>query len=1439
MDPEFEATNNEDLLIGPVDAVPTIQENLNSVRFDFTPETFKQAMDTYGIENVVAGLAKRAGKSVPPEYAFDIDSIRSGEAEFLDFVGLTKDLSKEERVELLANPEVALNIFSNVEDFGKFDTENQRYSGLEAVGSAFKRALPEGMLMSEGSLLGAAAMKKRASAMSARTTPQIAAKLGMYALGVIPGMIIGQKVGEEISDYTIGEPIPVTPSLMAYNNFGETAGLIVNPSVLTQPFRWTKDANWLGANRFIENYKLVTKGGWPTAERASELVKASSGLSSKSFASALGSKSGRKYVFGRVGFDAAKGPVGARTLGALETGIGGMSARAAATPFVTPALEAVMGGGASSMAFVAEAYAPGSEGWRFLAEMTGAAAPGPLISGTMRGGRAVKTRIKDLFTKMANTDPVGDIKRSVGMERLLEGIRANPDYTGEDMLQLFLDEIKNAPASEKKIPLSLFAASKNNPLTKILQRLDLNLGTVSDELEVATEKGREQFLANAKASIMDLKDDGSPEAVQLASLLQKNLFEESLQNEMTSRLDLFFQSLDAVTKGDSKKLEKYDVSNLVYDRLKQFTSDVAERTAVFWDDVGDYDLTNFDESNLPRIMTIFDTPYAREEGAGLKFASETKKAQFWTNLPDGAEKDLKLVFNYFGRNLDGTQMDEPGLDAVETLSPRVKKVKEAFELAQDRVDGVMIGGNNMSDEVQDILERGDRDFAQIELSYTGGINPETGRSALEEKATFFREQAMEALENAQSEKGFDNNEFIKLTQLAKVLDKLADFKAVEARDVIEGSQTAAARLSAGAVDGQEVENPLTARRLFDLRSALLGSAASLGRNRDPRSGGSQTAESMRRMADAVLQDLLSDDTASQPYNLARAFTLASRDVTERSFIGNFSDLDIKGREVVTPDNALDYIFKKGGSDAVNLRFRELDAARDFMSSQMGLSAEDAASKVGDVDASMKMGLKYFLSELTKEMPNPANPGEMIEVIDTNALKRFKAKPENQELLRRYPTIARDLGTAEGAQNLLSTLGKEANLFNTSANVEALNAVIGTGEKAGLIAANAITSPEPFKQLKFVINLIKEQQNVKISPEGGLSTTFSPRESILGEDGLEYTQQQALNGLRSSILTYATSRSGNEGIKFDARTMFDTLFTKLPNMTNKDASLVKFMEQEKLMSKEQISSMKTALKQMMNIDEAFQKGNIEEVLFKRPTKAKLLAARAAGAMMGSRGMNQINKIFEKLGFGSGGNTMGAGMVIARGGAESAQDFFLVAPEAAINKGMIEIMQDPDMFRELTLEIQSKAQYEASNRLVNDFMANLGVSQIAKRQQIIARPLLMGQESYEPYVDPDAGVEPEEASKTRPRFKSGADPAGLFKPRLPSNDQQGSLAPVQRPSPVGPPTTQASAVPSSPPPPVNSAPVDRTRYAALFPNDTISSMMQQTQQMARGGIASLMR
>ena len=73
-------------------------------------------------------------------------------------------------------------------------------------------------------------------------------------------------------------------------------------------------------------------------------------------------------------------------------------------------------------------------------------------------------------------------------------------------------------------------------------------------------------------------------------------------------------------------------------------------------------------------------------------------------------------------------------------------------------------------------------------------------------------------------------------------------------------------------------------------------------------------------------------------------------------------------------------------------------------------------------------------------------------------------------------------------------------------------------------------------------------------------------------------------------------------------------------------------------------------------------------------------------------------------------------------------------------------------------------------------------------------------------------------------------------LPPSDQQGSLNTV----PAGPPTQNGPVTQPSPvqqaaaPPPVapvqSSGPVDRTRYAALFPNDSATQLM-------KSGIGSL--
>jgi hypothetical protein len=186
----------------------------------------------------------------------------------------------------------------------------------------------------------------------------------------------------------------------------------------------------------------------------------------------------------------------------------------------------------------------------------------------------------------------------------------------------------------------------------------------------------------------------------------------------------------------------------------------------------------------------------------------------------------------------------------------------------------------------------------------------------------------------------------------------------------------------------------------------------------------------------------------------------------------------------------------------------------------------------------------------------------------------------------------------------------------------------------------------------------------------------------------------------------------------------------------------------------------------------------------------------------------------------GGQGGPGSIIAAGkGAEAMRNIFLRMPQNQRMLFTAELMQNPQLMAKMLRKYGDGDQKKGVVQSVVDWLKTNGFSVAPRR-------------AFSTSVQGDR--EP-----TSEQF----DP-GTFK-KLPSNDQQGAVAPapvaapaprppVQRPSPVGPPTTQASAVPSpSPDPaPVNTGPVDRTRYAALFPNDMASGMIRQSQ-----GIGSL--
>ena len=123
------------------------------------------------------------------------------------------------------------------------------------------------------------------------------------------------------------------------------------------------------------------------------------------------------------------------------------------------------------------------------------------------------------------------------------------------------------------------------------------------------------------------------------------------------------------------------------------------------------------------------------------------------------------------------------------------------------------------------------------------------------------------------------------------------------------------QITGPSVDGEELENPLTATRLRDVRSKLLAQARVLRKVPDPSKGGASQARQLENLAHAMNEDLLSDKTASATYNQARAFTLAARAVTERTFLGTLADVDSKGRPRISREGMLDFLFKQGGNDA--------------------------------------------------------------------------------------------------------------------------------------------------------------------------------------------------------------------------------------------------------------------------------------------------------------------------------------------------------------------------------------------------------------------------------------------------------------------------------------------------------------------------------------------
>ena len=197
------------------------------------------------------------------------------------------------------------------------------------------------------------------------------------------------------------------------------------------------------------------------------------------------------------------------------------------------------------------------------------------------------------------------------------------------------------------------------------------------------------------------------------------------------------------------------------------------------------------------------------------------------------------------------------------------------------------------------------------------------------------------------------------------------------------------------------------------------------------------------------------------------------------------------------------------------------------------------------------------------------------------------------------------------------------------------------------------------------------------------------------------------------------------------------------------------------------------------------------MFKNPSLGKLLYVRIAGASAGSAIQNKMMSVL-------GLPRMSGGLIAEQTGSEVVQKLLLRGPESQRIKVMTELFSNPKALAALMKTIKTKADLDSAMTILEKFFAPLA-RQVGRRIPLGLRVA----EEEDDYVPPPQPVVP---------------------PNLPLNPTTLNI-PAQQPVAAPMPAQLASAAPQPSP---NTGPVDRTRFAALFPEDRelmgIGSLME---------------
>ena len=1106
--------------------------------------------------------------------------------------------------------------------------------------------------------------------------------------------------------------------------------------------------------------------------------------------------------------EGAKVPVGLKVARVLENTVGSMGAQASANPFKFGASEVLAGAGATAGAYVVESSEfQGRTGARISGELAGglsAALIGNIAAKRLpttwraikSGFKAVKEgRVQEGVVDIATS--FKDNRKTQITNYILDALEESGEDTDAVIAALTSKEFESMLMDEAGNPIARTAALKSGSPT--LAALEKSLEQMSVGLSKERNSANVQADRALRNVIVSLYGTGDKDAIQEAAVLAQSVFDADLENGLLGAMQRVMDNFEKVAgkRGPDWAAERQatlgqKLYGVIEERFK--AGRAQERT--LWRNTGqNLDITEFvdadgNSSAVPNFMSYWEDTLP--------------------NTPEAADEVKKPLsaLNAFVVRKRNELFPEEGVAAEVVVSPRLRKAREKFEDAFDS-----LGTNNRS-QVERIREEADN------------------ISDVDERILFLRNRASSFRENANQ---FEDRRLE--TRTANALDELANIQRLTSRD--------AGREASLAATEEATDGVISVRELTEMRTTALSKARMLAA-----AGDSSGARVAYGFAEALMRDLESFPQGVDPaYDTARAYSRAFNDAFTRTFAGDVLGVSKTGAPKVAPEQIANDIFN---ADAGYLRSLQLD----------GIGKFELTQSLTNLAGNAKGELKPLLDDMMSTVINKDN-----DMIDTKKLTDWVS--DNADALAQFPqakdNVLQAVNTTTTVRGTTETILRNirAAAYNPETgvvNVDALNKWMAKPENVDVLNAmpalkadleNSITAnlllkegteatKEAKKELAGQISFMDLLPKTTENPATAFARAFNPNnkrpieslnklwevvqnapESWTDATGVLRTKEEALDGFKSSMIESLYTRNGQTSNSFSPKGLYENIFLPHPNSPGK-IPLAEWIVEKGVMPQIEVDRLKKITTEMVKMESFTMNGNMDlGDLVETVGPMMDFYLRVVGSSIGTRAQRLLP-----------GDTGGASMIAGGAGSKAFRTayskIFSNIPESLKMDVMTQMLKDPELLAVMLKKGRTDKERNAIGGRLTSLLIEKGLIPVGK---IIAN---FGRRALPAVV--------------RERDESIQEEIRRLESVLPSNDPQSAVVPrprppVQTPSPVVTPTTQALAVPSSSPAPVNSGPVDRTRYAALFPNDPISGMMQaayggEAKKMRRGGIASLL-